>query len=189
MLGGMAKKQRCSECRRRFEPAASAVGRQKVCSERCRLMRRGKQRRQRRQHDLINHRDDEKRRQQECRARKRKRATRGQGPVPEPVAAGVTEREDTGRYREATGSGGDRTGAGPGSGRDGHAPASEANSLELQGFISEIVATVTEVSRTTLRRELARLLRKSGAMVVCDGLGSGPSVARAGSRSRTSVAS
>lgn len=100
MLWGMANKQRCSECRRRFEPAASAVGSQKVCSERCRLVRRGKQRRQRRQRDLVNHRDDEKRRQQECRARKR--AARGQEATSKPAIA------------SKTGSGGDRAGAGVG---------------------------------------------------------------------------
>lgn len=60
---------RCTECRRCFTPAATATGRQKTCSARCRQDRRNRLARRRREEDLEVARDDERDRQRRRRAR------------------------------------------------------------------------------------------------------------------------
>ncbi len=74
-LAGMVTRRRCAECGRRFEAAVTASKTQKVCGAECRLARRRKQARRRRQDDLDGHREDEAERQRVCRAARR--AARG----------------------------------------------------------------------------------------------------------------
>ena len=67
-------KRRCSECRKRFTPAVSACGHQRVCGEACRCLRRNRLARLRRCDDLDEQRADERERQQ--RRRDASRATK-----------------------------------------------------------------------------------------------------------------
>ncbi len=77
------ERQRCSECRRWYLPAASAEKTQKTCSERCRLRRRARRQRERRSEDLANARQDERERQRRHRERERDRlAADAHGPDP-----------------------------------------------------------------------------------------------------------
>jgi len=55
----MAKRPRCTECRKRFTPAATTGPRQKACGPACRLARRRKQARARRRRDPTGYRDAE----------------------------------------------------------------------------------------------------------------------------------
>jgi hypothetical protein len=74
---GMVTRRRCTECGRRFKPAATAAKSQKVCGPGCRLARRRKQARRRRQCDLDGYRDDELARQHASRAERRAAAASG----------------------------------------------------------------------------------------------------------------
>lgn len=68
---GKRGRRRCCECRSWYIPEPSAVGTQRTCSRKCRLRRRAKQEKRRREADLINARADERERQRKHRARKR----------------------------------------------------------------------------------------------------------------------
>ena len=57
-------RRRCSECRKWFTPAVSALDHQVVCGEGCRGQRRNRQARRRRRNDLDEQRADERARQQ-----------------------------------------------------------------------------------------------------------------------------
>lgn len=70
----MVTRRRCTECGRRFKPAATSAKSQKVCGPGCRLARRGKQARRRRQSDLDGYRADELARQRASRAARRSAA-------------------------------------------------------------------------------------------------------------------
>lgn len=68
----MAKRRRCTECRRWFSPAATTDERQKTCGPECRRSRRRKQARARRAADLEGSRAEECARQQVFREARRK---------------------------------------------------------------------------------------------------------------------
>jgi hypothetical protein len=67
---------RCSECRKSFTPSVTTGARQKVCSSRCRVRRDRKLARRRRGKELVDHREEERLRQQ---ARRTKRGERPEG--------------------------------------------------------------------------------------------------------------
>lgn len=60
----MATRCRCTECRKRFVPAATTGERQRTCSPECRLTRRRKQAKRRRLAALKEHREGDLERQQ-----------------------------------------------------------------------------------------------------------------------------
>ncbi len=60
-------RRRCTECRKRFAPAARALEHQRVCGEACRKRRRNRLARRRRRSDLEGHRIDELARQRKRR--------------------------------------------------------------------------------------------------------------------------
>jgi hypothetical protein len=64
-------RRRCCECRSWYVPSPSAVNTQRTCSRRCRLRRRAKQAKRRREADLLNARVDERERQRKHQAGKR----------------------------------------------------------------------------------------------------------------------
>jgi hypothetical protein len=66
--------KRCTICRHWYHPSVKAVSFQKTCSEICRLLRRRRLSRARRECDLQDYRVDERARQRACRRRKKKKA-------------------------------------------------------------------------------------------------------------------
>jgi len=70
-------RRRCCECRSWYAPAVSAAKFQKTCSRRCRLRRRGKQGKKRREADLGNARADERERQRKHRWQEREKSATG----------------------------------------------------------------------------------------------------------------
>ena len=66
--------KRCTICRRWYHPSVKAVSFQKTCSETCRLIRRRRLSRARRERDLQDYRVDERERQRACRRRRKKKA-------------------------------------------------------------------------------------------------------------------
>ena len=87
MTDGSLDRHRCTECREWYRRAPSAATTQHVCSPACRLVRNGKLARARRSKDLRGFREDERRRQQECRAARRKTAA-ATGVTGPPVTPG-----------------------------------------------------------------------------------------------------
>jgi hypothetical protein len=71
---------RCTECRRRFEAAASARATQRVCGAACRALRDRKLARARRRRELEDARADERERQRTSRSRRRAPARRDDSP-------------------------------------------------------------------------------------------------------------
>ncbi len=69
-----SKLKRCTVCRRWYPPSVKAIAFQKTCSEICRLRRRRRLSRARRERDLQDYRVDERERQRACRRRKKKAA-------------------------------------------------------------------------------------------------------------------
>jgi hypothetical protein len=69
--------KRCTICRCWYHPSDKAVAFQKTCSETCRLVRRRRLSRARRERELQDYRVDERERQRACRRRKKKAAQRG----------------------------------------------------------------------------------------------------------------
>ena len=72
-----SKLKRCTVCRHWYHPCTTATSFQKTCSEKCRLRRRRRLARARREHDLQDYRVDERERQLACRRRKKKKAASG----------------------------------------------------------------------------------------------------------------
>jgi len=70
-------RRRCCECRSWYVAAASAAKFQKTCSKKCRLRRRGKQGKKRREVDLANARADERERQRKHRRQEREKNATG----------------------------------------------------------------------------------------------------------------
>ena len=66
--------KRCTVCRHWYHPTPRAISFQKTCSEKCRLQRRRRLSRARRERELQDYRVDERERQRACRRRKKKRA-------------------------------------------------------------------------------------------------------------------
>jgi hypothetical protein len=66
--------KRCTVCRHWYHPSNTATSFQKTCSEKCRLRRRRRLSRARRECDLQDYRVDERQRQRACRRRKKKKA-------------------------------------------------------------------------------------------------------------------
>ena len=127
------------ECRRWYYPTASAVGHQCVCGPECRKARRRKQAKLRRAEDLEYFRGEERRRQQECRARRRgEPSTLEARAGPEPERQAVTPR---------------------------HAPASSRNHWELRDKVRHLWDEHVRLSRASLDRELGRMGRKLGEIV------------------------
>lgn len=129
--------KRCTECRLWFEPEVKARNHQVVCGPTCRLRRRRKLARGRRQKDLEAYQKDEKLRQQECRARRRKqREVGGDGG-----ARGSAEPAHTSQVM---------TGC--------HAPPSVRKRRKSRLKSPEIVDKPPEVSRAGLAEDLERIL-------------------------------
>jgi len=74
MKQNTSKRKRCSECRQWFHPAWSALETQVVCGPGCRAARRLRLARLRRGREVQDYRVDERRRQRECRRRRREKA-------------------------------------------------------------------------------------------------------------------
>ena len=72
-------RRRCCECRSWYAPAASTAKFQKTCSKKCRLRRRGKQAKRRREANLANARADERERQ--CKHRLQEHDKSAPGPA------------------------------------------------------------------------------------------------------------
>ena len=72
-----APRRRCCECRRWYTPEPSAAKTQMTCGRKCRLLRRAKQEKARREADLSNARAADRVRQREHRERLRKAAAAG----------------------------------------------------------------------------------------------------------------
>ena len=68
---GKNERRRCCECRTWYVPKPSAAKTQRTCSKRCRLRRRAKQAKRRREADRANARVDERERQRKHRVRRR----------------------------------------------------------------------------------------------------------------------
>jgi len=66
--------KRCTICRHWYHPSIKATSFQKTCSEICRLRRRRRLSRTRRELDLQDYRVEERERQRACRRRKKKKA-------------------------------------------------------------------------------------------------------------------
>lgn len=70
--------RRCTVCRSRYEPAASAVRNQKVCGRAaCRRQRRNQVARRRREREIREYRVDERERQARCRAKRERDGKEG----------------------------------------------------------------------------------------------------------------
>jgi hypothetical protein len=67
-------RKRCTECGSWFRPLARLAKQQRVCSERCRLARRGRHARARRALDPVRHREEERERKRQSRQAAQKRA-------------------------------------------------------------------------------------------------------------------
>jgi len=81
--GGMktnarCRRKRCTECRRWFRPSRTTGQSQKTCSPSCRQSRRRKLSRRRRKRDIDGYREDECRRQTDCRERRRSQGGRAE---------------------------------------------------------------------------------------------------------------
>ena len=145
-MGAMTKLARCVECRRRYDPAPSAVDHQCVCGPECRKARRRKQAKLRRAADLQHCRQEERRRQRESRARRRDASCEPRARAgPEP------------RGQDVTGC---------------HAPASSRNSLELLMKARRLWDKQVRLSRASLDRELGRMGLKIEE-IVSEALGAG----------------
>jgi hypothetical protein len=144
--------RRCTECRCRYEPAASAVGTQKVCGEPCRKKRRRRLARGRRAQAVQDARVDERERQRACRKR---RHAAGCGPP----AGGAG----------ASAGCGPGTAAGPSAGSC-HAPPSADIPAELQEEMLELWDRAVAMSRASLKRRMEAITR--GLDAIC-GRGSG----------------
>jgi hypothetical protein len=135
----MTNRRRCVECRRWYHPASSAVGHQCVCSPECRRARRRKQAKRRRAEDLEHFRGEERRRQQECRARRG-----GEASTPRARAGPEPEGQDVTAC---------------------HAPASIHNRSGLLTKVQHLWDKQVRLSRASLERELGRMGRKFREMV------------------------
>ena len=136
----MQKRCRCSECRRSFEPSPRAGKRARVCGPECRRLRRRRQKKRRREADLEGYRADERERQRQCRARRREETRSDSKSVAEVPKAPV--------------------------GRDGcHGPTSAGNRPISEDKVSDPVAELIRVSRTSFERELTRLQRRLRGLV------------------------
>jgi len=72
-----AQLKKCTVCRHWYHPSIKATSFQKTCSEKCRLRRRRRLSRARRERDLQDYRVDERERQRVCRRKKKKAASEG----------------------------------------------------------------------------------------------------------------
>ncbi len=132
--------RRCSECRARLVPAATARATQRVCGPECRKRRRARQARRRRYADREASRADERERQKLHRERRRA------GQAPQWPCRGSPELS---------------AGACSGSGHEAcHWLASARKCRNLQREVLEIVNRSLRVSRATFEREQARIARK-----------------------------
>lgn len=134
MLPTMTSRQRCTECRRWYHPAASAKGSQLVCSEACRKARRSKLARRRRWERLEESRRSERARQRDCRSRKRAPGTVGVRAGPGEEAHDVTPC---------------------------HAPPSARKTVELREKFALFWNKQARRSRATLDRELQRIAQET----------------------------
>jgi hypothetical protein len=127
-----AERRRCTECREWYEAAPSARDTQKVCGAACRQKRRRKCARVRRGRELQQARVDERERQRDHRAERRRRAA---SPAPPTSPAGL--------------------------GRDGptcHAPPSSAKHREILSKVLDLWDNEMARSRATLERRIRLVL-------------------------------
>ena len=89
MKANKPARQRCTECRKWFHPAASARQTQRVCCERCRKKRDRVLAGARRGRELERYREEERERQRKCRQARRDRL--GLGVEVGSAGVGVTE--------------------------------------------------------------------------------------------------
>jgi hypothetical protein len=164
----MVTRSRCAGCGKRFTPVATCQRTQQVCCKECRLARRRKQAKQRRQADLEGYRADERKRQQKLRDERRAAAAESAGanaerePCHEPSAEGSATKANPPCHELAAAAGGC------------HGPASDAKPSELQGLIAAIVVEAVCRSRTALDQELRRMVRKIRPLVQSERARGGP---------------
>ena len=139
----MGLRKRCTECRRWYEASSSARDTQKVCGAACRLKRRGKLARQRRQEHLLEARDEERERQRAHRTALRARAASAAAMEMSPVVMPSQPARDGPREPAR------------------HAPPSSGNPPEVLGKVLECWDREMARSRATLQRRIAGILRGS----------------------------
>lgn len=123
---------RCTQCRKRFTPSASALGTQRVCSKKCREKRDLALARERRSKDLDGYREDDWERQRKCRAARQ---------------AAVGSAEPAGP-------------AGPSVAKC-HAPPSVANRRKLQRKVLKSWDMAAALSRATLAQKLGKIIEET----------------------------
>ena len=143
----MGLRKRCTECRRWYEASSSARDTQKVCGAACRLKRRGKLARQRRQEHLLEARDEERERQRAHRTALRARAASAAAMEMSPVVMPSQPARD-----------GPREPARP-------APPSSGNPPEVLGKVLECWDREMARSRATLARRIRLVLAGSSRSV------------------------
>lgn len=157
LLFGMTR--RCSECRKRFVPAATAETTQCVCGAECRKRRRARLARRRRRADPEGFRVDERERQRARRQRQRAEGAPDWWPCrgsPEPLAV------------DCSGSGQEVC----------HELASARKRRNLQQEVLDIVDRSLRVSRATFEREQARIARELSRLAPSRPVGAGQAPAR-----------
>lgn len=152
-----AKRRRCTECRKWFQPAPSARDTQKTCSEPCRARRRCKQAQRRRWEHVQQARVDERERQRDCR-----RCRRGQ--VSAQASGSPTRPTSTPMPTSTPASTPPPEPAVTPPAPPCHAPASVCNHRDLQGKLFEIVDREMARSRATLERRIGRILGGSARL-------------------------
>jgi hypothetical protein len=130
--------RRCSECRARFEPSATAAASQRVCGRECRKLRRARLARGRRRAELADSRADEAGRQRLHRERRR--------VVPEPASRPCRDQP----LRACSGSGAVAC----------HEPASRRKQRNLYEEMAQIVDSSIQLSRASFERAAARIERE-----------------------------
>ena len=127
---------RCTICRDWYHPHPSSRHHQKTCSNECRRLRRRKQAGKRRAADPFAYREDERMRQQRCRARKRDQV--GAETQPPATADQASSRSASSLSRASL----------------------QAERVVIMAEILEIWDRSVTVSRTGLVRQLHRLIRE-----------------------------
>jgi hypothetical protein len=157
LLFGMTR--RCSECRARFLPAATAAGTQRVCGPECRKRRRARQARRRRRADPEGFRMDDWGRQKQC--RQRRRATQAADWQPCRGSPQPPEGDCSGTGQETC-----------------HELASTRKCRNLQLEMLKIVDRSLRVSRASFAREQARIARELSRLAPSIPVGSGQAPGR-----------
>ena len=139
--------RRCTQCRKRFVPAPSALTTQTVCgAAECQRTRRNGLARRRRQRDVLEYRDDERQRQQKCRALRCGEPRSSVAEQPASATEGVAVTPPTGRDVTAC-----------------HVPASAQTTRQFTLKMLSEWDRAAAASRATLEREMTAILGQINA--------------------------